>query len=200
MTKLLAQDLNWANVSTTYRPLTQITAGNYVAGFIQIGLIIIVVACLLFLLIGGVRWITSKGEKEALAKSQKTISGAIIGLIIALAIFVILGLLSAFTRVNLLQFCIPGINGNCSNIRYSDQGPSGGPNIPGNPNPNPPPPGLPIGPCGCGNNSVGLCAPLATRSNWSGRCYSCQFGGWQYEPAMVYPGGCNDPVNCYTCP
>lgn len=187
---VFAQDLDWTKVGSEYTPLTQIATGNYISGFLQLGLGIVVTMCLIFLLIGGFRWVTSKGEKEALAKSQKTISGALIGLVIAMAIFLILGLLSAFTHIDLLRFCIPGVAGQC-NIQYT-----GGPGPIGNPGPGPAPGA--VGPCGCGGSANGLCATIGTVSNDAGSCYTCQTSGWQQNPSMPL-GNCSTPVACYTC-
>lgn len=214
--RLLAQDIDWTNVGTAYRPLTQIAPSNYIAALINIGLIAIVIIVFLFLLIGGFRWITSKGEKEGLVKSQKTISGALIGLIIALSIFLILGLLAAFFRINLLQFCIPGVTASC-NITYTPpvSPPGSPPGVPPGSPPVPPvgipaPPGSPLPPgttvgvnCGCGGGTgPGQCALINAISTVNFQCYQCTATQWSLRSDLTYPTDCNpgSPINCYPCP
>jgi len=195
--QLLAQDLDWTNVGTAYHPLTQITPDSYIAAFIQFALIIIVVVCFAFLLIGGVRWLVSKGEKEATAKAQKTISGALIGLLLALLIFLILGMLSMFFHVNLLQFCIPGVTGECTVTSYIP--PDGSGNPPGNPGS-----GTPVFPniaghCPCGGAGAGKCALVNDISNDAGSCYVCTSASWVQHSELSL-SSCNTPISCYTCP
>lgn len=59
--------------------------------------VVAAVAIALFLfLIGGIKWISSRGDKEALGAAQKTITTALIGLIIVFAAWAILTLIKNF--------------------------------------------------------------------------------------------------------
>lgn len=87
---------------------------NYtVPGIIQTALkVILVVAALVsfvYLVIGGIRWITSGGDKEGTAKAQSTITAALIGLIIVFAAWAIIRLLETFFNVRVFNLTIPGI-------------------------------------------------------------------------------------------
>lgn len=55
-----------------------------------------ILASLLFLILGGISWITSGGDKEKLEKSRKTIIFAMIGLIILLLSVIIMNLIGTF--------------------------------------------------------------------------------------------------------
>ena len=49
---------------------------------------------LIYMLWGGLEWITSGGEKEKISKAQSKITNAILGIFILLAVFVVFGLLT----------------------------------------------------------------------------------------------------------
>jgi len=77
------------------------TLMSFATSLIQLILIIAVVAALLFILIGAVKWIISGGDKQALASAKSAITYAIIGLVLAFISFAILGLFSTFFNINL---------------------------------------------------------------------------------------------------
>jgi len=63
-------------------------------------------AALIFLvmaLLGGFTWLTSGGEKESLAKAQKTFVNAIIGLVIVIFAFVLTRVVGYMLNVQILQ-------------------------------------------------------------------------------------------------
>ena len=70
--------------SGAYNAQTTITA------LITLLLVIAVLVAFFFLIYGGIRWITSGGDKEAAAAAQKTITAAIIGLALAFSAWAIL--------------------------------------------------------------------------------------------------------------
>jgi len=71
--------------------------------------IIAVLVALLYLLYGGIKWITSKGEKTEVEAARNHITAAIAGLIIVfLAIFILTLILAAF-GLNLSNLTIPSI-------------------------------------------------------------------------------------------
>lgn len=59
---------------------------------VQTMLVAGVAISVIFLIIGGIKWIMSSGDKEAAAKAQKTITAAIIGLVIVFLAWAIVGL------------------------------------------------------------------------------------------------------------
>ncbi|MDZ4228518.1 MAG: hypothetical protein U1E54_04710 [Candidatus Levybacteria bacterium] len=74
-------------------------------------IIIAVVIALMYLLYGGVKWITSRGEKTEVEAARNHIMAAIIGLIVVfLAVFLLSIVLSAF-GINFNQLIIPNIGG-----------------------------------------------------------------------------------------
>jgi cbb3-type cytochrome oxidase subunit 3 len=78
------------------------------------GLILGVVIFFFMFLIGGIKWISSGGDKQKLEEARGTITNALIGLIILLALFAIIGLVGTFFHVNLLNLTIPTLSGGSS--------------------------------------------------------------------------------------
>lgn len=77
---------------------------NNVANFvISTALFILFTTSLIFLIIGGVKWITSGGDKEGMAKAKNTVTYAIIGLALGLLSFVFMSILGRFFGLNLVN-------------------------------------------------------------------------------------------------
>lgn len=73
---------------------------------INMALFFTVVLSLIFLLIGGIKWTTSSGDKEALTKAKGTVTYALVGLALGLTSFIILSLIQQFFGMCLgLPFC-----------------------------------------------------------------------------------------------
>jgi len=84
--------------SGTYnlKPVADMPTGgfNTLESIIRWGLVVLLVGAtllaLLFLILGGIQWITSGGNKEKLQAAQKKIMYAVIGLVISLSAFLII--------------------------------------------------------------------------------------------------------------
>ena len=77
------------------------------------------IATLLFLLLGGFRWITSSGDKQKLPTAQDQITNAIVGLIIMTAAWAIMMLVGQFTGIGIFgangwNISLPSITGGAS--------------------------------------------------------------------------------------
>lgn len=66
-------------------------------------LITVVTLSLFFLIFGGIKWITSGGDKSKVDSARKTIIYAIIGLIVAFSAYFIVSLVGLFFHVELLH-------------------------------------------------------------------------------------------------
>jgi len=74
-------------------------AGGIVGAVVQLLLIIAIVVSLLFLIWGGIRYISSGGDKGKVDQARSTLTAAIIGLVIALL---------AFFIVNVVLYMVTG--------------------------------------------------------------------------------------------
>lgn len=57
--------------------------------------------------IGGLKWITSAGEKEKVEGAKKQITSAVVGLILILSVFAVISLLNQLFGINLIEFSLP---------------------------------------------------------------------------------------------
>jgi len=65
------------------------------------------VVLLLMLIVGGFQYITSGGEVEQTTKARKTLTSALLGLLVVLGAWLIIKLIEEFTGLNLHEFTIP---------------------------------------------------------------------------------------------
>ena len=65
-------------------------------------LVVAFVAAFIFLLIGGLRWITAGGDEKAVASARNMITAALIGLVIVLVAYAIIRLVEIFFGVSII--------------------------------------------------------------------------------------------------
>lgn len=82
--------------------LAQITLPGIVSTIIKLILVVAALIAFIFLVVGGIKWITSGGDKEQTAKAQGTITAALVGLVIVFAAWAIIKLLEAFFGFEIL--------------------------------------------------------------------------------------------------
>lgn len=87
------QDLGnpWARVQTL---------DVLIPNLINLALVVAVVVFFFLLLLGGIQWITSAGDKESLAKAQRKITAALVGIIIVFSAWAIKSLVWYFFGLN----------------------------------------------------------------------------------------------------
>lgn len=83
--------------------------GGIVGAAVTFILIIAVLIALFFLIWGGIRWITSGGDKAKVESARGTIIAAIVGLIIAFLAFFILSLALGFFGLSLGNLQLPSL-------------------------------------------------------------------------------------------
>lgn len=67
-------------------------------------LIICIALALIYMVLGGIQWITSGGDKTKLQAARSKLTWAIIGLVVAFSSFAIVALLGFVFNVDLLNF------------------------------------------------------------------------------------------------
>lgn len=85
--------------------------GQIVGAVVTFLLVIAVLIALFFLILGGIRWITSGGDKGKVESARNTIIAAIIGLVIAFLAFFILSVALQFFGLSLQNLQLPTIEG-----------------------------------------------------------------------------------------
>lgn len=96
----------------SFSKLCQLNSNN-LGGLISVGvgflLAIAVIIALFFLVFGGIRWMTSGGDKAKVESARNHIIAALIGLVIAFLAFFILSLVLSVFGVNLKNISLPHI-------------------------------------------------------------------------------------------
>ena len=80
-----------------------VSVAKILGNAITIMLIIAVILTLIFLILGGIAWITSGGDKQKVGAARARITYAIIGLLVALGGFLIVSVIGYVFNVNLLN-------------------------------------------------------------------------------------------------
>ena len=106
---MLAQ-INIAPGTGTFNELTRITFPSLISGFINIIMIIAAVIFFFMLVIGGIRWITSGGDKANTESARNQITAALVGLVIVFAAWAIIQLIQVFFGITILgNLAIPNV-------------------------------------------------------------------------------------------
>ena len=85
-------------------------ASTITGSVVTVLLMFAVIVSLIFLIVGGIRWTMSSGDKAKLDTAKATITGAITGLIVAFSAYFILNVITyLFTKSTFLNFTIPTI-------------------------------------------------------------------------------------------
>lgn len=87
-------DSNGANFSSLCNSSWNVD--SVISTGINVLLFVAFVAALGFLIYGGIRWIMSGGDKEGTAKAKGTVTSALIGLVIVLASWILLNVITNF--------------------------------------------------------------------------------------------------------
>ena len=90
-------DLDGSPTSIVQKVIVNLVNLAYIAG---------VVIFFFMLIIGGLQWIASGGDKVAVANARSRISHAVIGLIVLMAVFAIVYFMEAIFEVDLLRIDI----------------------------------------------------------------------------------------------
>jgi len=101
---IYAQDegtIQLAPQSASFTALTTPTVPSIISAAITWILVLSALVAFLFLILGGIKWITSGGDKESTAKAQGTITAALIGLAVVFSAWAILKLLEYFFGVTI---------------------------------------------------------------------------------------------------
>lgn len=100
------------NLSATgqFQNLGALTIPAIISALITLVLIVAAVVFFFILVIGGIRWITSGGDKANTESARNQITAALVGLVIVFAAWAIIQLIGTFFNINILQsLTIPNV-------------------------------------------------------------------------------------------
>lgn len=87
--------------------LATLTVPSIVAGLIRLALVVAALVFFFILVIGGIRWILSGGDKTATEAARSQITAALVGLVIVFAAWAIAQLIKTLFGVDILGLEIP---------------------------------------------------------------------------------------------
>lgn len=188
ISRLLAQvDSDVVEIVTqdpNLEPITQLKPSFYLSTILNVLLGSAGVFSFIYLLWGGVQWITAGGDKDAIEKARRKILHALIGLLIVFSSYAILNGIRILFNVNLIQLPLRSLP--ASAVSES----SGGSPVPT----------IAVGYCGCGGASPpNYCASAGDQGPlvFNGNCFLCENDGDWTE----LPGTAPCPVLiCSPCP
>ncbi len=99
----LAQKIDLQNVGDGFKGATNLTVEGMISGFVRVILVIAGLAFFFILVIGGVKWIMSGGDKAHTEGARNQITAALVGLVIVFSAWAIVGLIKTFFNVDLLN-------------------------------------------------------------------------------------------------
>ena len=83
--------------------------GSLVGGAVGLGIIIALIIAFFFLIIGGIKWITSGGDKAQVEEARNQITNALIGVAIVAASWAIMRLIGFFFGIDPFALDIPTV-------------------------------------------------------------------------------------------
>lgn len=90
-----------------FASLGGITVPSIVSAFVKFSLVIAAIVFFFILVIGGIRWIASGGDKAQTEGARNQITAALVGLVIVFAAWAIIALIKVFFGVDVLSLTIP---------------------------------------------------------------------------------------------
>lgn len=84
-----------------------LTVPGIIAGLIKFTLVVASLVFFFMLVIGGIKWIASGGDKAQTEAARNQITAALVGLVIVFAAWAIVQLINAFFGVDIFQLTLP---------------------------------------------------------------------------------------------
>ena len=103
---LAAADIN-LKPGGQFSGLGNLTIGGIVSGLIRGVLVVAAIVFFFILVIGGIKWIASGGDKAQTEGARNQITAALIGLVIVFAAWAIVQLINTFFGINIFELSIP---------------------------------------------------------------------------------------------
>ena len=86
-----------------FENLGTLSIGDIVSGLIRISLVVAALVFFFILVIGGIKWITSGGDKAQTEGARNQITAALVGLVVVFAAWAIIQLIQTFFGITILE-------------------------------------------------------------------------------------------------
>lgn len=112
ISEVLAQEIDFQNLGESQKNfgrLTSLTVPGIISGLIRLTLVVAAIVFFFILVIGGIKWIASGGDKAQTEAARNQITAALVGLVIVFAAWAIVQLIQVFFGVNIFQLSLPSV-------------------------------------------------------------------------------------------
>jgi len=111
MQKLLAADtIDLKPTTGNFTPLTGLTLPSIISALIRMTVVVAAIVFFFILVIGGIRWIASGGDKAQTEAARNQITAALVGLVIVFAAWAIVALINVFFKIDIFSLAIPSVS------------------------------------------------------------------------------------------
>lgn len=90
-----------------FEQLGGLTIPSLISALIRLAVIVAAIVFFFILVIGGIRWIASGGDKAQTEAARNQITAALVGLVIVFAAWAIVALINTFFHVDIFSLAIP---------------------------------------------------------------------------------------------
>jgi len=110
---ILAEDNRAINLNppVQFNIPTGVTISTVIGAVVTILLIAAAVIFLVYLVLGGIKWIMSEGDKAQVEAARNQITHAIFGLVIVFGAWIVISLVQGILGINILNLQLPNIQG-----------------------------------------------------------------------------------------
>lgn len=113
MLKFLAAEESTINLKpaqgTGFEKLGELTFPGIISAGIRLIVVVAAIVFFFILVIGGIRWIASGGDKAQTEAARNQITSALVGLVIVFAAWAIVALIKVFFGVDIFSLTIPTV-------------------------------------------------------------------------------------------
>jgi hypothetical protein len=95
-----------------FKDLGNLTFPEIISGLIRFTVVIAAIVFFFILVIGGIKWIASGGDKAQTESARNQITAALVGLVIVFAAWAIVALINVFFGIDIFSLAIPSVSGN----------------------------------------------------------------------------------------
>lgn len=106
---MMVAQIKLDDVGSDFKTATNLSVEGLVSGFIKLVLILAGLSFFFILVIGGIKYIISGGDKAHTEGARSQITAALIGLVIVFSAWAIIQLINTFFGINILQLTLPQV-------------------------------------------------------------------------------------------
>lgn len=95
--------------NTQFASLGTLTIPGLISALIRLTLVVAAIVFFFILVIGGIQWIASGGDKAQTEAARSRITAALVGLVIVFAAWAIVALINTFFHIDIFSLAIPSV-------------------------------------------------------------------------------------------